>query len=118
MPHLSRPSQHGHGQLSGASVTVVLIGAETFDRRWVNYEIQQSYVNGKKMLGICIHQLEDPRTRLTDYKGRNPFENIYVTNSNPRRYLSELYPTYDWVSDDGYTNFASRVENAPKRANR
>ena len=34
-------------QLAGASVTVVLIGSETFDRQWVNYEIQQSYADGK-----------------------------------------------------------------------
>jgi hypothetical protein len=107
-----------NGQLSGASVTVVLIGAETFDRKWVNYEIQQSYADGKGMLGIYIHQLKDPRTGLTDSKGRNPFENIYITNSNPRRYLSGLYATYDWVDNDGYNNFASWVEAAARRANR
>jgi Thoeris protein ThsB, TIR-like domain len=106
------------GQLNGASVTVVLIGAETFNRPWVNYEIQQSYADGKGMLGIYIHQLKDPRTGLTDYKGRNPFENIYITNSNPRRYLNEFYPTYDWVDNDGYNNFASWVEAAARRANR
>ena len=107
-----------NGQLNGASVTVVLIGAETFDRPWVNYEIQQSYADGKGMLGIHIHQLKDPRTGQPDYKGRNPFENIYITNSNPRRYLSELYPVYDWVSDNGYANFANWVEAAARRANR
>lgn len=104
------------GQLSGASVTVILIGAETFDRPWVNYEIQQSYADGKGMLGIYVHQLKDPRTGLTDIKGRNPFENIYITDSNPRRYLSEFYPTYDWVSDSGYANFADWVEAAARRA--
>ena len=105
-----------NGQLSGASVTVVLIGAETFDRPWVNYEIQQSYADGKGMLGIYIHQLKDPRTGLTDHKGRNPFENIYITNSNPRRYLSEFYPTHDWVADNGYANFANWVEAAARQA--
>lgn len=105
-----------NGQLKGSTVTVVLIGAETFDRPWVNYEIQQSHADGKGMLGIHIHQLKDPRTGLTDRKGRNPFENIYITNSNPRRYLSEMYPTYDWVSDNGYANFANWVEAAAKNA--
>lgn len=69
-------------------------------------------------LGIYIHQLKDPRSGLTDYKRRNPFENIYLTNSNPRRYLSEFYPTYDWVDNDGYNNFVSWVEAAAQRANR
>lgn len=107
-----------NGQLSGASVTVVLIGAETFNRPWVNYEIQQSYADGKGMLGIFIQQLKDPRTGMPDNKGRNPFENIYETDSNPRRYLSELYPTYDWVVDNGYANFANWVEAAARRAGR
>jgi hypothetical protein len=105
-------------QLDGASVTVVLIGAETFDRPWVNYEIQQSFADGKGMLGIYIHNLKDARTGLTDYKGRNPFGNIYRTNSNPRVYLSELYPTYDWVTDNGYSGFANWVEAAARKANR
>jgi len=107
-----------NGQLNGASVTVVLIGAETFNRHWVNYEIQQSYDDGNGMLGIYIHQLKDPRTGLTDYKRRNPLENIYITDSNPRRFLSEFYPTYDWVADDGYQNFPHWVDHAARRANR
>lgn len=105
-------------QLNGASVTVVLIGAETFDRPWVNYEIQQSYADGKGMLGIYIHQLVDPGTGRPDYKGRNPFENIYITDSNPRQYLSALYPTYDWVSGDGYLHFPVWVEAAARKAGR
>ena len=107
-----------NSQLSGASVSVVLIGAETFDRHWVNYEIQQSYADEKGMLGIYIHNLKDPRTGRTDQKGRNPFENVYIINSNPRRYLSELYPTYDWVTDNGYENFGRWVETAARGANR
>lgn len=30
-------------QLKGTSVTVVLFGAETYDRKWVRHEIKQSY---------------------------------------------------------------------------
>ncbi len=107
-----------NSQLSGASVTVVLIGAETFDRPWVNYEIQRSYADGKGMLGIYIHQLKDPRTMLPASRGRNPFEHFYVPDSNPRQYLSEIYPTYDWVDNDGYINFGSWIEAAARRANR
>ncbi len=105
-------------QMNGSSVTVVLIGAETYDRPWVKYEIQQSHSDGKGMLGIYIHRLKDPRTALTDVQGRNPFSNIYITNSNPRKYLSEIYPTYDWVLNDGYKNFATWVEAAAKTAGR
>lgn len=106
------------GQLKGASVTVVLIGAKTFGRPWVNYEIDQSFSDGKGMLGIYIHQPKDPRNGLPDVKGRNPFEHFYVSDLNPRRYLSEIYPTYDWVTDNGYANFGEWVEAAAQEVGR
>src|SRR4051812_47121167 len=31
------------GQLKGTSVTVVLFGAETYERKWVQHEIKRSY---------------------------------------------------------------------------
>ena len=70
------------------------------------------------MMGIYIHKLKDARTGLADSKGRNPFEYIYIANSNPRKYLSEVYPTYDWAADGGYNNFASWVEAAARQAGR
>jgi len=42
-------------QMAGTSVTVVLIGAETSSRKWVKFEVQESYDEGKGMLGIYIH---------------------------------------------------------------
>ncbi len=105
-------------QPSGASVTVVLIGAETFGRRWVNYEIQRSFSDEKGIFDVRIHQLKDPRTGRTDVIGQNPLEGIYVTGSNPRKYLSQLFPVYDWVTNGGYCNFPSWVESAASKANR
>src|SRR5437868_383789 len=46
-------------QLSGTSVTVVLIGAETNTREYVKYELEQSYAKGNGMLGIYIHGCKD-----------------------------------------------------------
>jgi len=59
--------------LPGASVTCVLIGAETYKRHWVDYEIFRSIELGKGVIGIRIHQLEDPRTG-PDIAGPNPFD--------------------------------------------
>ena len=41
-------------QLQGTSVTVVLIGAQTASRRWVQYEIQKSIELGKGLIGVHI----------------------------------------------------------------
>jgi hypothetical protein len=73
--------------LKGTSVTVVLIGAETSKRRWVNYEIRKSYERGNGVIGVRIHNvlnqnrqaspkgdiprlLSENRAPIYDYNGR------------------------------------------------
>src|SRR5688500_16738359 len=46
-------------QLVGTSVTVVLIGAETATREYVQYEIRQSIARGNGLLGIYIHNVKN-----------------------------------------------------------
>src|SRR5689334_6214554 len=42
-------------QLEGTNVTVVLIGAETANRNYVSYEIEQSIARGNGIIGIWVH---------------------------------------------------------------
>ena len=48
-------------QLQGTSVTVVLIGRDTYDREWVRHEIKRSHEMKKGILGIYIHNVKDPQ---------------------------------------------------------
>lgn len=59
--------------LRGCSVTCVLIGEETYKRRWVDYEILKSVELGMGLFGIRVHQIRDPKTG-TDAAGSNPFQ--------------------------------------------
>lgn len=102
-------------QLKGTSVTAVLIGAETSKREWVKYEIIESYNRGNGLLGIYIHNIKD-RNGYADTKGNNPFNYIYIEQNGKKVYFSEIYPTYDWVNDDGYENLGDWVEKAAKKA--
>ena len=104
-------------QLSGTSVTVVLIGAKTYDRPWVRHEIKRSYELGKGILGIHIHNVKDPIVG-TDVKGRNPLDHWSVKKGGIDTPLSRLYKTYDWINDDGYSNLATWIEDAAKAAAR
>jgi len=45
--------------LHGTSVTAVLIGAETANRSWVDYEIRESIKRGNGLLGIRINGIKD-----------------------------------------------------------
>jgi len=103
--------------MHNTGVTVVLIGAETAGRKYVGYEIEQSHILKKGLLGVYIHRLED-RYGKTDRKGQNPFANWHITVNGKKIYLSNIYPTYDWVLDDGYNNLESWVEEAAIAAGR
>ena len=102
-------------QLKGTSVTVVLIGTETSERTYVGYEIKQSYNKGNGMLGIYIHNMKDVNSK-TDTKGNNPFDNWYIERNGSKVYFSTLYPTYDWVNDDGRNKMGDWIEAAAKKA--
>lgn len=104
-------------QLKGTSVTAVLIGAETNNRKYVDYEIEQSRKIGNGMLGIYIHNMKDQFQR-TDTKGENPFDNWHTTMNGQKVYFSSLYKIYDWVINDGYKKFPDWVAAAAEQAGR
>jgi len=108
-------------QLDGTGVTVVLIGSQTADRKFVNYEIEESHRRGNGLLGIYIHGLKN-REKQTVPKGRNPFDN-FTTQVNgwfgpTSKRFSEIYPTYDWVWNIGYQNIGQWIEEAATKAGR
>jgi hypothetical protein len=57
--------------LEGTSVTVVLIGAQTAQRRYVSYEIARSISRGNGLLGVLIHNIKDKSGRY-DAPGEVP----------------------------------------------
>jgi hypothetical protein len=86
-----------------------MIGFETHGNDYVNYEILQSQERNIGLLGVYIHNLEDSYDKK-DFKGKNPFDNFRDKDSG--LLFSQIYPTYDWVEDEGYDNFGNWVETA------
>ena len=64
-------------QMRGRTCVVVLIGAATAGRPWINYEIAKGWNEGMGLLGIHVHSLADSNGRQAD-KGRNPFREVRV----------------------------------------
>lgn len=85
-------------QLRGTSVTVVLIGKETADRKWVQYEIERSVELGKGLIGVHIVGIPDQNGSTEPRLGPNP--------------LPAGYKTYRWNKDSGPSNLGTWVENA------
>lgn len=99
------------GQLKGTSVTVVLIGKETSQRKYVQYEIKQSYKKGNGIIGIYIHDLEN-QNKEVDSQGKNPFETCMINRYGKEVPLPNRYKVYNWTKDDGYNNFSKWIEAA------
>ncbi len=64
-------------QMAMRSCLVVLIGATTSGRKWIDYEIKKAYELNKGIVGIHIHNLKDKNGNQTT-KGSNPFYHIYI----------------------------------------
>lgn len=104
-------------QLSGTSVTVVLVGPETSNRRWVQYELQESYSRGNGLLAIMLHNIKD-FSGNTDTAGNTTFGSLGKDKNGNDAYFFQVGKTYDWVNSDGYTNFGTWVNEAAKAAGR
>jgi hypothetical protein len=104
-------------QLSGTSVTVVLFGAETYNRPWVRHEIKRSYELGKGILAIDLHGVKDPQNGV-DVAGANPLGFWSIKQGGVDVPFTQLYSTYAWVKDNGYANMPAWIEAAAKAAGR
>jgi hypothetical protein len=61
--------------MKGSTVTVVLIGEGTHERRWVKYEILKSFERGNGILGIHINRIRGKDGYITS-RGLNPLERL------------------------------------------
>ncbi|RAI54537.1 TIR domain-containing protein [Roseicella frigidaeris] len=96
-------------QLHGRSCVIVLVGANTAGRRWVNYEIKKGWDDGKGVLGVRIHNLLDRHQRQST-RGTDPFAGFTV-GSKP---LSTWVKTYDPPFTDSqkvYAHIAANLED-------
>lgn len=89
-------------QLTGTSVTVVLVGANTNKSKWVKYEIEQSIARGNGLLTIDISKIADLNGNTTDCCSLR----------------AQGYMHYLWNKDSGRENLGTWVESAAKAANR
>lgn len=104
-------------QLSGTSVTVVIIGSDTSNRDYIKYELEQSWKKGNGILGIYIHQCKD-RNSKTCEKGSTSFGPIFTSSTDNKNYFFERFETYDWIDNDGYNNLGKWIEVAAKKVGR
>jgi hypothetical protein len=77
-------------QMKGRTCTVVLIGQGTAGRKWIEYEIKESWRQGLGLVGIHIHNITNHDGEASS-KGRDPFIGLTVGEKK----LSSVVKTYD-----------------------
>lgn len=78
--------------MSGRSCVVVLIGKGTKDRKWIDYEIERAWNEGKGLVGVYIHNLKDSEGNQSA-KGGNLFDGFTV--GKDKKKLNEVVKAYD-----------------------
>ncbi|MFA7658304.1 MAG: TIR domain-containing protein [Candidatus Gastranaerophilaceae bacterium] len=132
--------------LQNTSVTAVLAGSETYSRRWVKYEIIESFKRSNGIFNIHINKIPD-KDKQTFLNGPNPLDSLgfrimgsqlqileYIKEQwipiemipkNSVSYnfgakisgrFSDIFSSVDWVTDDGYNNFSKWVEIVARQA--
>src|SRR5262249_15890658 len=96
---------------------IVLIGSETADRRWVQYEIAKAWNDGRGLFGIHIHNLKDPRTG-TSAKGPNPFSRLTLNHAPLADFVRRYDPHPMYPYQDIADNIEAWVEAAIAEAKR
>lgn len=102
------------GQLNGTSVTVVLIGSETLNRQFVQYEICESLKRGNAIIGVHINGIRDMRTSMGSSKGNTNTVVGYYNDNTPAYFDKVCDGIYDYTTQNGYNNLGTWIESAAK----
>jgi len=87
------------------SNTCVLIGSDTYERRWVRYEIFHSIYNGNKLFGVHINKIKG-KNQLTKNYGSNPFEYLGLEFSSDGAYAAPVeYKDTQWGYSNDYSKY-------------
>jgi hypothetical protein len=97
-----------------SSVVCVLVGTDSWDSRWVKYEVARAVIDGKGLLAVSINNLPHHSTRTSNPPGFNPLDVMGVYRANDNFYLAEqrwvLVSTnppqnqWRWFKYDEYTH--------------
>jgi hypothetical protein len=86
------------------SVTCVLVGAHTWERRWVRYEIARSVERGNGLFAVRINGITDTTTRQTSVAGRNPLAYMGAGKVKADQYFIFENISGQWFRYKDYTS--------------
>ena len=81
---------------------------DTIKRKWIIYEIEKAWNEGKGLLGIYIHNMDGSNYGKTN-KGENPFEHFKMNRDG--KTLRSVIKCYDPDPKDAYNCIFEHIED-------
>ena len=91
------------------SAICVLVGSQTWARRWVRYEIARAVIDGRGLVSVHLNNIRHHITKQANLLGQNPLACMAVGKVQPylwmpaQYYLFE-YTSWAWVRYQDYTD--------------
>lgn len=102
-------------QMSYKRTVVVLIGAKTASRPWVEYEIRKALTDGKAIVGVQIHGLADASGK-TSSAGSNPFAKVAMEGGGTAADLVPIFTPAGSTSQQVHADIAENITGWVDRA--
>jgi hypothetical protein len=104
-------------ELERTSVTAILIGSQTYARRWVRYEIMKSVERGNVLIGVHINGIQD-RFQTTKPLGPNPLDYLGLQISEDgKRGKPTVWDGQKWIFYSDVDPFATKEQPPTSRGN-
>lgn len=94
--------------MNNRSCVIVFVGEETSERKWVKYEIQKAWNDGRGVVGVYIHNINCPSNGKSK-KGKNPFNEFTMERDNAK--LSTIVKCYDPNPLNAYKDISENLES-------
>lgn len=94
-------------QMDNKSCTIVLVGQNTANRKWINHEIVESWNRKMGIVGIRIHGITNLEGYISNL-GNNPFDHISFDSGRNLSSIVKCYnppgnnskERYTWISEN------------------
>jgi MTH538 TIR-like domain (DUF1863) len=93
----------------GTSAVCVLAGSDTWDRRWVRYEIARAIIDGRGLLTVHLNGINHHQTKGPHPRGRNPLAHMGIAKLQLNKLVPPQYYLYEMnLVPDGYGGTSER----------
>jgi|ERR1019366_3807294 MTH538 TIR-like domain (DUF1863) len=101
--------------VNNTSAICVLVGSDTWSRRWVRYEIARAVIDGRGLLAVHLNSINHHQTRTPHTRGQNPLAHMAVGKVQPSHLSAPVYYLFEWTSQGWlrYQDHAASVSLPP-----